>query len=145
MWGVVQALRFDEFDFQVRSWVSHSGWPITRETLDPYYERAERVLQIGPRIPYANLCASFGIDPPAFDTNRLQMECSRWSPKPNFGQTYREDLKDASNISVFLHANAISVVTDQHARVVEGIEFKTLEGKNGTAQGALLRDLLRRH
>ena len=112
LWGG-QALRFDECDLKQRSWVPFSGWPIPRETLDPFYERAERVLQIGPRIPYQELCASFGIDPPAFDPDRLYMECSRWSPKPNFGTTYREELKNAINISVLLHANVTAIVTSR--------------------------------
>src|SRR5216684_6405838 len=46
LWGG-QALRLDEFDFTERSWVPYSGWPISREVLDPYYDRAEGVLQIG--------------------------------------------------------------------------------------------------
>src|SRR4029077_670479 len=50
IWGG-QALRFDAFDMQQRSWVPQSGWPITPEALEPYYERAEQVLQLGPRIP----------------------------------------------------------------------------------------------
>jgi choline dehydrogenase-like flavoprotein len=133
LWGG-QALRFDDFDFKERSWVPFSGWPISRETLDPYYEHAERVLQIGARIPFPDLCLSFGIEPPAFDPNELYMECSRWSPKPNFGMTYRDELKNAANISIILHANVTEIVTNQAAKTVEGIEFKTLDGKKGTAR-----------
>lgn len=132
LWGG-QALRFDDFDFNVRTWVPNSGWPISREALDPYYERAERVLHIGDRIPFQNLCSSFGIEPPAFDPNKLRMECSRWSPKPNFGTAYRQELKNAANVSVLLHANVTSIVTNRAATAVEKVEFQTLEGKKGTA------------
>ena len=45
LWGG-QALRFEDFDFKERSWVPDAGWPISREALDPYYDRAERVLQL---------------------------------------------------------------------------------------------------
>lgn len=133
LWGG-QALRFDEFDLRERSWVPYSGWPVSRAELDPYYERAERVLQIGPRISYSELCASFGVAPPAFDPSRLYMECSRWSPKPNFGTAYRAELKNASNISVLLHANTTAVVTHSNGNSVEGVEFKTLAGKQGVAR-----------
>ncbi|MCB1914043.1 MAG: hypothetical protein KDG53_19450, partial [Rhodocyclaceae bacterium] len=30
----------DEADLNPRPWVPHSGWPITRVSLDPYYRRA---------------------------------------------------------------------------------------------------------
>lgn len=132
LWGG-QALRFDDFDLMERTWVPHSGWPISEKALEPFYERAERVLQIGPRISYPELCASFGIEPPAFDPKCLYMECSRWSPKPNFGKTYREELKGAPHISVLLHANATAIVTNPATTAIESVEFKTLAGKSGTA------------
>ena len=39
---------FDPVDFRKRDWVPHSGWPITRQELDPFYERANKVLKLGP-------------------------------------------------------------------------------------------------
>lgn len=105
LWGD-QALRFDDFELRERTWVPHSGWPISEKALEPFYERAEDVLQLGPRIPYLELCNSFEIEPPAFDPHYLYMECSRWSPKPNLGRTYREELS---------------------------VEFETLAGKSGSA------------
>ncbi|MEJ2163700.1 MAG: hypothetical protein P8X60_10460, partial [Robiginitalea sp.] len=39
---------FDEIDFVGRDWVPDSGWPISREDLDPYYARANDTLQVGP-------------------------------------------------------------------------------------------------
>jgi choline dehydrogenase-like flavoprotein len=133
LWGG-QVLRLDAFDLQKRSWVPYSGWPISREELEPFYARADRVLQLGPRISYRDLCTSFGLQAPEFDPARLYMECSQWSPKPNFGMTYRQELKNASNISVLLHANVTSVVSNATAVTVEKIEFRTLSGKHGTAK-----------
>lgn len=133
LWGG-QALRFDALDFQKRCWVPFSGWPISRQELDPYYERADRVLRIGAGIPYVDLCASFKVEPPGFDTAKLGMECSQWSPRPNFGKEYREKLKIARSVSVVLHANVTGIITNQAATVVEHIEFRTLAGKKGTAK-----------
>jgi choline dehydrogenase-like flavoprotein len=133
LWGG-QALRFEEFDLQERSWVPHSGWPIPLAELEPYYERAERVLRVGAHISYSDLCSSFGIKPPALDPSKLYIECSRWSPKPNFGTTYRQELKNTSNVSVLLHANVTSINTNPSATAIENIEFQTLNGKKGTAK-----------
>lgn len=133
LWGG-QALRLDAFDLQKRSWVPFSGWPISREELEDFYDRADRILQLGPRIPYKVLCGEFGLQPPEFDPARLDMECSQWSPKPNFGTTYRQELRSASNILVLLHANATSVITNDSAVEVEKIEFRTLAEKQGTAR-----------
>jgi choline dehydrogenase-like flavoprotein len=131
LWGG-QALRLDPLDFRERSWVPHSGWPISRKELDPFYDRAERVLKLGSHSSYNDLCSSFGIVPPAFDSEKIYMECSQWSPRPNFGKAYRDQIKNAPNISVLLHANATSIVTNSCATAVEKVEFKTLEGKTGS-------------
>jgi choline dehydrogenase-like flavoprotein len=133
LWGG-QALRFDDIDFERRSWVPLSGWPIRRNELEPYYERAARVLQIEAPIGYDELCASFAVEPPGLDPGKLGMECSQWSPRPNFGQEYRAEIKRAGNISAILHANVTGIVANSSATVVEKIEFQTLAGKKGIAK-----------
>jgi choline dehydrogenase-like flavoprotein len=132
-WGG-QTLRLRAFDFGKRNWVPNSGWPITLRDIEPYYDRAERVLQLGPNLSYEDLCARAGVDPLNFDPAKLQVECSRWTPSPNFGTTYRKELRDARNISVILHANVTQIITDQMARTVEGLEVRSLAGKRGTAK-----------
>ena len=37
----------DALDFTVRDWVPHSGWPISRQQLDPFYERAQGICDLG--------------------------------------------------------------------------------------------------
>ena len=133
LWGG-QNLRLGAFDFQKRSWVPNSGWPITLQDIEPYYNRAERVLQLGPNIRYLDLCARAGIQPLAFDSNKLHLECSLWSPSPNFGTTYRTELRKARNISVILHANVTEIITNQAATTAERVEIRTLSGKKGTAR-----------
>ncbi len=133
LWGG-QALRFSDFDLQKRDWVPFSGWPLSRAYLDLYYERADRILQLGARIPYEKLCTAFGVEPPAFDPAKLCMQCSQWSPRPNFGTMYRRELKRADNVSVLLHANATGIVTNETATEVSSIEFSTLGGKKGVAK-----------
>ncbi len=38
----------DSLNFEDRPWVPHSGWPIGRKDLDPYYVRAHEVCDLGP-------------------------------------------------------------------------------------------------
>src|SRR5882724_11390730 len=44
--GVCRPL--DTMDFEPREWVKHSGWPLTKAQLDPYYARAHVICQLGP-------------------------------------------------------------------------------------------------
>ena len=39
---------FDEIDFEKRDWVPHSGWPIKKADLDPFYKKAQNILDLGP-------------------------------------------------------------------------------------------------
>lgn len=43
IWGVP----FDPIDFEERDWVPHSGWPITRADLEPFYARANVLCEAG--------------------------------------------------------------------------------------------------
>jgi choline dehydrogenase-like flavoprotein len=36
--------KLEPIDFAQRSWVPHSGWPFSRETLEPFYEDARKFL-----------------------------------------------------------------------------------------------------
>ncbi|RBQ03565.1 GMC oxidoreductase [Pedobacter miscanthi] len=42
--GVLSPL--DEIDFKERSWIPGSGWPIKKEDLDPYYDKAAEFLKV---------------------------------------------------------------------------------------------------
>ncbi len=42
---------FDPIDFEPRSWVPFSGWPIDHAQLSPYLDRAIEALNLSPRIP----------------------------------------------------------------------------------------------
>src|SRR4030095_13090296 len=38
---------FDAIDFKKRDWVPHSGWPLQKSELDPFYKRAHKILELG--------------------------------------------------------------------------------------------------
>ena len=46
VWGG-RCSAFDTIDLEARPWIEHSGWPITRQELDPYYARAYECCDIG--------------------------------------------------------------------------------------------------
>jgi choline dehydrogenase-like flavoprotein len=40
----------DAIDFEKRDWIPHSGWPMTRKSLEGYYHRAQKLVEAGPWI-----------------------------------------------------------------------------------------------
>lgn len=118
----------DPIDFSARDWVPWSGWPITREQLDPYYARAQTVCQLGP--------FAYGVDdwetaderrlplqPGSIDTHIFQLS------KTRFGRVYRQEVLNARNIYTCLRAHAVEIETDASGQCATGVRVRTLAGR----------------
>jgi choline dehydrogenase-like flavoprotein len=122
---------YDPIDFEEREWVPHSGWPIGREELDPFYQRAHELVELG---PYAYDAAYWTRQ----DSNRKELPLSeevvrtkmwQFSPPTRFGHEYRDGVTEANTIRLYTYANAVEVEANESVRAVEGIRVKTPNGK----------------
>lgn len=115
----------EDLDFERRDWVPRSGWPLRREELVPHYRRAYELLEID---------ADPDTDAPAkadrlpLPPGRVRSALMQFSPPTRFGRMYRKPLERASDVRVFLHANAVEIEREREAARVRGIRFATLEG-----------------
>jgi choline dehydrogenase-like flavoprotein len=123
---------WDDWDFERRDWVADSGWPIGRAELDPYYERAHRILKLGPNryepefwIPkdHPNLRRI------VLDPQRIVDMVSQFSPPVRFGIDYRETLRSARHAHVYLWSNLVDLHTDNPASTVREASARTLCGR----------------
>ena len=122
---------FDDIDFVPRSWVPHSGWPITRASLDPYYARAHRVLELG---PYDWDIGSWQRRNPALvplplDARTVWTKIWQFSPPTRMGTRYRDEIVGARNVHLVTHANVCEVETNESASAVSALRIRTFEGK----------------
>ncbi len=130
--GVCRPL--DPIDFAARDWVPHSGWPIAKTDLDPYYARAHRACQLG---PYDYHCDRFG---PAsrqllpLDPARLRTTMCQLSPPTRFGLAYGDDLRKAANVTTYLYANAVDFVPVESGKALSHVLAATLDGTRFTVQ-----------
>lgn len=124
----------DNIDFQDRPWMRHSGWPITKTELDPYYERAQKVCGLGPYLynfsDWENSLENLQYHQPSFSKD---LETYLWQILPpqclRFGQVYRTTLEQARNIKTYLHANVIRIETNDTAKEVKRLRVACLGGK----------------
>jgi choline dehydrogenase-like flavoprotein len=123
----------DEQDFKERPWVPNSGWPFAAAVLAPYYARA------------ATFC---GFPDTAFDHDYWSREkrSRAWefadravvsrvfhtvgAPHLRFGTSYREALRNALNVDVYLNANVTSIETEQNGKAVSRLGIQTLDGQS---------------
>lgn len=118
-----------ETDFKTRPWVDLNGWPYPLDALGPYFPKAQELLQVG---PYNYDPAYWSTDHGrflSFTENTLENRIWQLSPRTNFGTTHREKFRSSNDITVLLNATATDILTEASARVVEGIEVRSLHGK----------------
>lgn len=121
-----QCRPLQRLDFERRDWVRHSGWPFTRETLEPYYRRAQTVSQLGPYDYDPDTWSQNGKRVLPVDRDRLDVRVYQFGHPVDFGKVYKDDLAASRNVEVYLHANVVGLDVDPDARRVTGLEVATL-------------------
>jgi choline dehydrogenase-like flavoprotein len=126
---------FDPIDFAQREWVPHSGWPITRESLTGYLDRAAEALNLGPNVYDDRLWSLMGLPNPTpwlaaegfrsffwqFARSRIdQLDIMR------FGQEFA--ILKADNVRVLLNATATRIGLAENGSSFEHIEMSTVLG-----------------
>jgi len=123
-----RCLPLDPIDFEQRDWVPNSGWPLTRSDLDPFYERAQKVCQIG---PYTYKVADWQDErakPLTFKGDRLTTAISQYGLRDPFTTEYPQALQQAANIKTILFANVVEIETDDSGQRVTRLRVATLQG-----------------
>lgn len=131
----------DPGDFAARDWVPHSGWPMSRQDLQPFYDRACDLMEIprfGPGSALLNDPARrpLELDPRNgfFPAPRHFSRLSGGADKAAFDR-FRTEFASAPNITVYLHANVTQIRLNPAGDAVEGLEIGCLNGKRHTARG----------
>jgi choline dehydrogenase-like flavoprotein len=126
-WGGLCA-PLDAHDFDVRAWVPRSGWPFSKQTLAPWYERAQTICELG---PYDYDVASwFGPKAlPLFASPKIAARMWQLSPPTRFGVRYRDDLESRSDVRVYLWANAVNLELEPGGERIARVDAATLSGR----------------
>ena len=137
-WGG-RCLPFDPIDFELRDYVPHSGWPLAREALLPYYPLANRLCE-AEDFSYT-AAAAFrdggrpmieGFESAYFSSDTLE----RFSCPTDFGARYGQQLRSAPNITVIMHANVTAVRLQADGTRVASLDVRSLRGKRLQARAA---------
>ncbi|MFH4965889.1 GMC family oxidoreductase [Gaetbulibacter sp. M235] len=125
----------DEIDFKERHWIENSGWPINKQDLDPFYEKANKVLELG---PYNYDFSYWNKNLPnliPFPLNKKVIWNKMWQySKARFGRLYKETIIEAKKIHLYTYANAVDVKTESNLSVVNEVIVKNHFGKIHTVK-----------
>lgn len=127
---------FDPIDFEHRSWVPHTGWPISRDDLAAYQDRAGDILNLGPNRYDDSLWELIGQPPPtpgispeAFSSFFWQFARGRVNPLDTmrFGNEFTA--QPAPGVRVLLDATVVGIRTEENGTRFRGLDVSTLDGK----------------
>ncbi len=121
----------DPVDFEKRSWVEHSGWPIQRGDMDSYYERAHKTLELG---PYDYDMAFWQKKDPAMlplceNDSVVWNKMWQFSPPTRFGVKYKKNIVESRNIHLYTYANVVNILLHENGTAVREVTVKNFEGK----------------
>jgi choline dehydrogenase-like flavoprotein len=119
-----------EIDFEARPWVPYSGWPISRADLEPYYARAQPVLNLGPYFYDERIWKLLRVAPLQFNPDKIRTTFWQFSnPIARLGQKYKAALEQADRVRLLVNGNVINIQTNKTGSTVQFVDIATLEGK----------------
>jgi len=121
----------DEIDFMKRDWVQYSGWPISKEDLNPYYERAHVNLDLGKfeyDLDYWRRINPL-FKPLPLNDESIWNKIWHFSPPSRFGEKYESIIEKANNIYLYTYANAVNIIGNENINNITQIKVKNYAGK----------------
>ena len=132
IWGG-RSVPLDRIDFEKRDWVPHSGWPITLEDLEPYYRIAHDSLELGEYDYSPEMWKKLQLEPLDFDPDEIAHLFWRFDrKKERFNGDQVQDLVEAPNACITLHANVVQIQAGENAGDVRQLVTRTLDGRETT-------------
>jgi len=130
----------DKIDFEARPGLPHSGWPFGRSEIEPYFSRAQALVEAGPWLYDNDDAASdngpmLNLAPGGVYTCWFQFSKTQGGILPtHFGERYQNDLKRAAKITPLLNANVTGIRLSRDARQVDHLDVATLSGNRLTVK-----------
>ncbi len=116
-WGG-QSLPFSKLDFEEKTWVENSGWPLSIDDLKPYYPLANRFLNVD-ELDYENdIFTRLNYKKLDFKEDSFYQHFSKWSPQPNLKKAYNSILKQSVTVIYNAILTKIDLDTDGKAEKI---------------------------
>ncbi|HET6252892.1 MAG TPA: GMC family oxidoreductase [Puia sp.] len=127
---------FEPLDFEKRDWVPHSGWPMKKSDLDPFYAKAQQVLDLG---PYEYDVAYWQRKDPALhsllpDNPAVWNKVWQFSPPTRFAKKYGDPIKKSKNIHLYTYAHVTEISANDPVRSIDKLTVRNFAGKTHTVK-----------
>lgn len=117
-------------DFESRSHVADSGWPISCDELFPFYSRALTHCEAGEFAFDPSCLKASGPIIEGLASTEITVGLERFSPPTDFGRRFKSDLIGSPMHRILLESTCIRLLSSDSSRSVEAVECSTLSGNN---------------
>jgi choline dehydrogenase-like flavoprotein len=129
-WGGI-CRPFEDADFEAREGIPYTGWPIKKDDIDPFYGRAVGVVRLpSQEWDLGHWAPDGALAPLRLRSDRIVSRVAQEveADLRSFGEGYRDELRSAPNVTVYLHANVTGVDADDPGRTATSARVATLAG-----------------
>lgn len=116
----------DEYDFEPKSYVPYSGWPIRTNDLNPYLDKAAAMVDL-PNGSWNESQSYF--EEQIHETADFKSGTFQFSPPTRFGQKYRREIEGRSNIYCYLNANVTDLLLTDDLSRLDHINVRDYSGR----------------
>jgi choline dehydrogenase-like flavoprotein len=123
----VRHMPLKRIEFEQRDWIPYSGWPFDREHLNPFYERAQKVCELGP----------FDYDPTHWTTpdapllplkgDTLIHGVYQFAGWKSFTERHHQ-LTASRNVTLMINATVLTIACDEGGTNVTGVVLRSGTG-----------------
>lgn len=129
-----QLVPFDPIVFERRPWVSDEAWPLDRQTLEPWYQKAFRLLGLTQNKRDDEVWRALRLPVPDCGED-LQVFLTRWTPEPRFAVLFRNEILQHSRLHVVVNAPVTGLSLAADGATVCGAAVRTGDGRTFIVQG----------
>jgi choline dehydrogenase-like flavoprotein len=112
----IRYVALDEIDFERRDWVPESGWPFSRQDIQPFYELALRFCGVE-KLDYGALATGTKKCKP-WQTEKIESVVSQFGSSEIFLDHYRRQLSQDERVTVILQAVLLQLQMDPLSRAI---------------------------
>ncbi|GAB6900428.1 FAD-dependent oxidoreductase [Kineosporia succinea] len=117
----------DAIDFERREEVPHSGWPITRSDLDPWYSKAQKIAGLGEFAYHPNSWSTPQAQPLDLDPSLVETQMFQFAPASIWVRKVSGALQ-AAGVRIVTDANVTRLEVDTPGTRVTGVHFSRTDG-----------------
>lgn len=124
VWGG-RCAPLDALDFQHRSHLNISGWPLQYEDIARYYTRAHEYLELG-EFQYSTPPPNVNVvSLPSFRSDQFW----RYSPPTNLGKNYYHYFENSDHTDLLLRTTCVQLKLSEYENSIDHCVLRTLDGK----------------